>query len=323
MKQTIGIINPSLMIKPFTPKRFDRAVKFLQDNGYILKFGKLSENVSEIYRSGTIKERVEEIHELVLDSSIDIIMVSIGGQNSASLIDRLDYELLKKHPKKYVGYSDATSILNAIHVKTDLEVYYGMSLTSTFGEIGYFSQQSLRNFEQVINGIEKTKYLNNEYVTNQYIDWEEQIHEKTKYPNVIQTYNFHPFSGRIIGGNLATLCAICGTEYIIKRHKNDILYLETEGTDIGMVEKYLVQLNQNEYFNDLSGLILGKIEFIKDYGLNRNLVDLINEIIPNFNVPIYDGFDAAHTNPSTLIKMGAQVEVKNKNEISIDLSNKC
>ncbi len=320
MKQTIGIINPSMVIKPFTPTRFNRAVNFLETNGYNIKLGKLCDNVNEIYRSGTIKERVEEIQELVLDPSIDIIMVSIGGQNTASIIDNLDFDLLRKNPKKYVGYSDATSLLNAIYVKTKQEVYYGMSLTSTFGEIGYFSQESLNNFEQIINQKDKFKYMQSKFVTNQYVDWEEQIDEKIKYPNVIKTHNFKPFSGRIIGGNLTTLSILCGTKYLIDRQKNDVLYIETEGTDIGMLEKYLVHLKQVGYFEDLSGIVLGKTEFIKDYGLNRNLIDLIKEIIPNCNIPIYDGFDAAHTNPSTLIKIGSQISFKSENEIIIDLS---
>ncbi len=320
MKPTIAIINPSMVIKPFTPTRFNRATEFLKANGYKVKYGELSENTKEIYRSGTIKERVLEIHNFVQDPEVDIIMVSIGGQNSASIIDQLDYELLKKNPKIYIGYSDATSLLHAIYVKTKQDVYYGMSLTSTFGELGYFSEQSLKNFEQIINAKTKLIYNKNPYVTNQYIDWEEQTGEKIKYPNQIELHNFIPFLGRVVGGNIATLCSLCGTPYLIKRKANDILYLETEGTDIGMLEKYLVQLNQVGYFANLNGIILGKTEFIKDYGLNRSIIDLLAEIINDFKIPVYDGFDAAHTHPSTLIKLGAQIDVKGENNITIDLT---
>ncbi len=312
--QTIGIINPSMVIEPFCPTRFKRAVNNLTKAGYRVVLGELTNNTNEIYRSGTIAQRVNEFNNMVSNPEIDIIMVSIGGQNTASIIDQIDYELVKKNPKKYIGYSDATSLLHALKTKANQQVYYGMSLTSSFGEIGYFTEESLKQLNLVINETKFT-YVPSEFVTNQYIDWEEQTEEKIKYPNSFKTYKFKSFSGRLVGGNLTTLSALAGTEYMIKRKANDIIYLETEGTDIGMLEKYLVHLKQIGYFNEISGIILGKTEFIKDYGLNRSLVSLIEEILQSNQVPIYDGFDAAHTHPSTLIELGAFISVTLSGEI--------
>ncbi len=312
--KTIGIINPSMIIEPFCPTRFKRASDNLIAAGYKLKFGKLTKNTTEIYRSGTIKERSAELMEMVLDEEVDIIMVSIGGQNTASILDYLDYDLIKKHPKKYIAYSDGTSLLHALKVKAGQQVYYGMSLTSSFGELGYFATESLKQLDQCLTN-KSYEYQIPKYVTNQYIDWEEQNEEKIKYPNECKLYNFQAFEGRIVGGNLTTLCALTGTEYLIERQVGDILYLETEGTDIGMIEKYLVQLKQNKYFDNLAGIILGKTEFIKDYGLQRDLYTIMQEII-ELAIPVYDGFDAAHTHPSTLIELGSFIRVNNDGSIT-------
>lgn len=306
--QTIGIINPSMVIEPFCPKRCKRAIDLLHDNGFEIVLGELTSNVQEIYRSGTIKQRVEEFHKMVQNQQVDVIMVSIGGQNTASLIDLIDYDLVEANPKIYIGYSDATSLLHAIKEKTNRRVLYGMSLSSSFGEPGYFGQKAVENLKLALSK-EHYVYKKSKYVTNEYIDWEQQQSEKTKYANSFETYNFQGFNGRLVGGNLATLASLCGTPYLMQRKNQDVLYLETEGTDIGMLEKYLIQLKQNAYFSDLAGIILGKTEFIKDYGLNRTLIDLINEILPNNNIPIYDGFDAAHTFPSDLLELGKNINI--------------
>ncbi len=305
-----------MIIEPFCPTRIKRAIDLLESNGYEILLGNLTSNTKEIYRSGTIKERVEELHNLVLNDKVDIIMVSIGGQNTASLLEYIDYDLLIKHPKIYIGYSDATSLLHAINVKTGLRCLYGMSLSSSFGEIGYFSKESLKQLNQVLNN-QKFCYSKPEYYTNQYVDWETQTEEKTKYLNEFYFHNAKNFSGRVVGGNLTTLSVLAGTEYLMPRQDGDVLYLEVEGTDIGMIEKYFVHLKMIGYFNKLSGIILGKNEFIKDYGLNRSLITILEEIIDLESLPVYYGFDAAHTNPSTLIELGCKIKVTKDGELCI------
>lgn len=72
------------------------------------------------YRSGTIQERAQEFNQLLYNEDVQILMASIGGNNTNSILPYIDYEYLKKHPKIIIGYSDVTALLLAIYAKTGL-----------------------------------------------------------------------------------------------------------------------------------------------------------------------------------------------------------
>ena len=73
---------------------------------------------------------MEDLHDAFLDSTVDVILATIGGFNSNELLPYLDYDLIAKHQKIICGYSDTTAILNAIYAKTGLVTYMGPSYTS-------------------------------------------------------------------------------------------------------------------------------------------------------------------------------------------------
>lgn len=106
----IGIFSPSSPITYTCPKRFERAKKYLQDKGFKVIEGNLT-GKHDFYRSGTIKERPEELNELIRNSEVKCIMSTIGGTNSNSLLPYIDYEVFKRNPKIIIGYSDVTRYL--------------------------------------------------------------------------------------------------------------------------------------------------------------------------------------------------------------------
>lgn len=88
----------------------------------------------DFYRSGSIKELVEELNEFIKNPEVKCIMSAIGGMNSNSLLPYIDYEALRKNPKIIIGYSDVTAILLAIYAKTGITTYYGPAVVASFGE---------------------------------------------------------------------------------------------------------------------------------------------------------------------------------------------
>ena len=98
----IGIYSPSSPATVWAYERFVRAKDFLEEKGFIIVEGKLT-GQSEEYRSGTPKERAEELNELLRDPNIKMVMSTIGGTNSNSMLPYIDYEAFKEHPKLIVG----------------------------------------------------------------------------------------------------------------------------------------------------------------------------------------------------------------------------
>ena len=145
---SIGIFSPSSPITYSCPRRFERAKKYLQEKGFNIIEGNLTRK-HDFYRSGSIKERAEELNELIINPEVKCIMSTIGGMNSNSILPYLDYEAFKKNPKIIIGYSDVTAILLAIYAQTGISTYYGPALVASFGEIPPFVNYTFKYFKEV------------------------------------------------------------------------------------------------------------------------------------------------------------------------------
>ena len=105
---TIGFFSPSTPITALTPKRFKKGKNFLEVKGFHLKAGSLTGR-KDYYRSGSIKERADELNALIRDPDVKCIMSTIGGCNSNSIVPYIDYNAFKANPKIIIGYSDVTA----------------------------------------------------------------------------------------------------------------------------------------------------------------------------------------------------------------------
>lgn len=92
---TIGILSPSSPITYTCPRRFERAKKYLQDKGFKIFEGNLT-GKHDYYRSGSIKERAEELNDLIRNPEVKCIMSTIGGMNSNSILPYIDMRLLEE-----------------------------------------------------------------------------------------------------------------------------------------------------------------------------------------------------------------------------------
>lgn len=111
---SIGIFSPSSPITNTVPIRFRRVKEYLEHKGFKIVEGKLT-GKADYYRSGTIKDRAEELNDLIRNPNIQCIMSTIGGMNSNSILPYLDYDAFRHNPKIVIGYSDVTAILLALY----------------------------------------------------------------------------------------------------------------------------------------------------------------------------------------------------------------
>ena len=127
----IRVIAPSRSLSIVKKDIYDKALAYLESQGFKITFSKNSREVNE-FRSSDIKARVEDIHEAFNDKNVKMIITCIGGFNVNQILPYLDYDLIKENPKLLCGYSDITALLNAIYAKTGLVTYHGPHF-STFG----------------------------------------------------------------------------------------------------------------------------------------------------------------------------------------------
>lgn len=306
----IGIYTPSSPATVTARKRYVRAKQFLESKGFIIVEGKLT-GKADTYRSGTPKERADELNALLRDTEIKMVMSTIGGTNSNSMLPYIDYAALKKNPKLVVGYSDATAVLLALYAKTGISTYYGPALIPSFGEFEPLVNDTYTYFE---NYFIKEAALPYEvpippFWSDEPVNWLEKTTEKTVFSNEWVTGQSGVAEGRLIGGNNNAMYGLIGTEYFPEIKKGDILLVEDCTKNASIVEKNFAMLKLHGVFDKVAGILLGKHERFDDLGTGRKPLDILLEQLDGKDIPILAEFDCCHTHPMHPLAIGKKIKV--------------
>ncbi|MGG7142902.1 S66 family peptidase [Clostridium nigeriense] len=311
----IGIFSPSTHITSNCPNRSKRAIDYIESKGFKIIKGSLT-GKSDFYRSGSIKERAEELNILIRDPNVKCIMSTIGGMNSNSLLPYIDYEFFKKNPKPIIGYSDVTAILLGIYAKTGISTYYGPALVASFGELEPFVSETYNYFKNIL--IDKLDYPHElekpKFWTEEYINWEKQDRSKIILENSWITVNDGICEGRLIGGNLNTMMGIWGTEYMPEIKNGDILFIEDSLKDCATIERSFSLLKLSGVFDKVSGIILGKHELFNDNNTGRKPYEILLEVIGENTIPFLADFDCCHTHPMLTLPIGCKIKLDATNK---------
>ncbi len=307
---TIGIFTPSSPASVWAEKRYLRGKAFLEEKGFTIKEGNLT-GKSDFYRSGTPRERAEELNELLRDPSVKMIMSTIGGTNSNSLLPYIDYDAFKQHPKMVIGYSDVTAILLALYAKTGIPTFYGPALVPSFGEFDpllsdtytYFHNYFCEEIEIPYN-IQMPSYWSDEPV-----NWLDYERPKKLYENEWIGVYHGVVEGRLIGGNTNTMHGFMGTPYFPEIQEGDILLIEDTSKSPAVMEKNFAMLKLHGVFDKVAGIILGKHENYDDEGTGRTSLDLLLEQLDGAEIPILADIDCCHTHPMFPLAIGKKVSM--------------
>ncbi|AJH21802.1 S66 family peptidase [Bacillus mycoides] len=312
---TIGIYSPSSPVTYTSSKRFERAKLYLEQKGFHILEGSLTAQY-DYYRSGSIKERAEELNDLIRNPNVSCIMSTIGGLNSNSLLPYIDYETFQKNPKIMIGYSDTTALLLGIYAKTGIPTFYGPALVPSFGEFEPFVDCTYKYFADTLLTNQHLPYNINQplFWSDEFINWEEKTKEKDLRPNNWISVIGGKATGRIIGGNLNTIQGIWGSPYMPLIQDGDILFIEDSSKDAATIERSFSLLKINGVFDKVSGIILGKHEQFDDCGTNRKPYEILLEVLQNQKLPFLADFDCCHTHPMITLPIGIQVEMDATNK---------
>ena len=112
----LGLLNPS---SPTDEARLARGVAWLESRGFEVVLAP-STGARRGIHAGSPAQRAEEFNGFQRDPAIDGILCVRGGTGSMSILDRIDYEAVRAHPKLVVGLSDPTALMLALHARTGL-----------------------------------------------------------------------------------------------------------------------------------------------------------------------------------------------------------
>lgn len=311
---TVGVFSPSSPISATVPVRYERGKRYLESKGFTVIDGALY-GKRDFYRSGNIRARADEFNALIYNDEIDIVMASIGGNNTNSILPYIDYEYLKNHPKIVVGYSDVTALLLAIYAKTGITTYYGPALAASFGEFPPFVDETYEYFREVAIGKSLPyTYKMPKHWTDERIDWATQDRGKAPYENKWICVREGVCEGRLIGGNLNTMEGFFGTEYMPEIKDGDILLIEDSLKDACTIERSFSLLKLAGVLDRVGGIILGKHELFDDKGTGRKPYEILLEVLGGRDIPILADFDCCHTHPMFTMPIGRRYLLDSKSK---------
>jgi muramoyltetrapeptide carboxypeptidase len=142
---TVAVVSPSCPGASFLANELGRGCNALRRMGFQVR---IMPNALGALRwtSGTVAARLADLHEAFAAPDVAAVLYSMGGQHSGQLLSGLDYGLVAANPKVFCGYSDATSLLTAVHVRTGLVTFYGPALIPQFGELPGPYQETVDHF---------------------------------------------------------------------------------------------------------------------------------------------------------------------------------
>lgn len=295
---TIGVIAPSNYIEKDDLEYINASIALMEASGFKVKFGKYV--FEDTLGYGTSPEkRAADINWAFKDDEVKAIMCVKGGEDSNTTLDYIDYEMIKKHPKIICGFSDNTSILNAIHEKTGLVTYHGPTFKSlTSWETGYAYKQFVKTF------VEDTRSLimgepEDEYTTI-------QVGQAT---------------GELVGGNLSLFTKLICGKYAVNL-QDKILFLEELGFEAApeMVNSNIYYLKQNGVFDRIAGLWIGNYEHPSKVSIEKIIKNAIGD---EYKFPIIKSDNFGHIDKKIIIPIGTKAEINTNEKIKIKLVEKC
>lgn len=241
-----------------------------------------SEFIYEKYSvfSGTGKERANALMNFYKDPEIHAIFDISGGDLGNEVLPYLDFEIIQKSNKAFWGYSDLTTIINAIYAKTGVNSILYQVRNLIYED----STNQIENFKKtVLEGTTDLFQFEYDFIQGKELE------------------------GIVVGGNIRCLLKLAGTPYW-PNMQDKVLLLEAMGTNVAQATTYLCQLQQLGVFEQIRGIILGTFSKMEAEKSVPTIVDLVRQYIDP-HMPIVKTQEIGHGTNSKAIIIGEKIQL--------------
>ncbi len=229
----IGIVSPASRIAD--PARIDQGVAYLERLGYRTLVGAHVLNTYG-YLAGTDEERAGDLNEMFSNSEVKAIMCIRGGYGTPRLLSLINYRMIARHPKIFVGYSDISSLQLALWKKCRLVTFQGPMVGVDLADPldGYTEEL----FWRMLTSTKRAGHV-----------------LPPQEPTV--SLRGGKGTGRLLGGNLAHLVSILGTVHQ-PSFEGAVLFLEDIGEEPYRIDRMMTQLRHAGILHRVKGILAGQ-----------------------------------------------------------------
>jgi muramoyltetrapeptide carboxypeptidase LdcA involved in peptidoglycan recycling len=264
--------------------------------------------------SDTPQHRVDDIHSMFTDAEVKAIVATIGGDHSCHLLPLLDFDLIRKNPKIFMGFSDITVLNVAIWKETGLVTFNGPALLTDFAEnprmFEYTESHTLRALCEArpIGVLDPSTWW-----TEEFLDWGQQ--EDLKRPRAQHNsagWNWlrgGVAEGVLIGGCLESLEHLRGTQFW-PEWQDAIMFFETseEAPSPETVDGILMDYENMGILQRLKGLMVGRpMRYTEEE--KQRLREAVLDRTRSYPFPIVTDMDFGHTAPQLTLPIGCRARI--------------
>lgn len=285
---TIGLIAPSFELTPDHLEKLEASTRFFEARGYRVKVGAHIKD-RWFFSAGRPEDRAADLNQMFADPEVDAIICINGGGTSSTILQYIDYDVIRANPKIFMGYSDISVLNQVIYEKTGLVTFNGPLFMDFYND-----QDAEAYYEEF-----RQRFI-------------EGSHELAQDPNAV-CIRGGKASGQFYGTNVRCSMNVIGTPYQLD-YKDKILAVEA-----WMIEPYEMavrfsQLKQMGVFNQVRGMVVGYVyglqapEMTKGKALIQ-MEEVLADISKEYDFPILKYNNFGHEIINAIIPIGAEIEM--------------
>jgi muramoyltetrapeptide carboxypeptidase len=277
---TVGVVSPSAAIDR---EYLERGVAALKTMGFRVKVSRHALD-REAIMAGPDDVRARELQAFFADPEVDAIFAARGGYGAGRILPLLDFEAIAHTPKVFMGFSDATFILNALVARAGMVCFHGPMVAMDFAHgLGRASLDHLRRL-----------------LAGEAVGFELPARAALK-AGVAE--------GEVVGGCLSMVASAIGTPYA-PPFDGAILFLEDTGEKAYRIDRMLVQLGQAGVFARVAAVVFGALRPPDGSEAEHRLIgECVAEQAARLDCPVLSGIEAGHGSANFTIPLGVRARV--------------
>ena len=233
------------------------------------------------YFAGDDAVRIQNLTQAMRDRTVDGIWCLRGGYGAMRLLTEIDYDAFARMPKALLGYSDITALHSALWTRCGVVTFHAPTARQPLTE---FSRDSIAR--AVI------------------------AHDDSCGTATARGIRSGAARGRLAGGNLAVLSALCGTPFFPSLD-GAIVVLEDINEPVYRVDRMIRQLLLAGALDACAAIAFGHCTSCPEESDDgaRSLDDVLAETADMLGIPCIAGIPVGHIPDQWTLPLGAMAEL--------------
>ena len=277
---TVGVVSPASAIDR---EHLERGVAALKRLGFRVKVSRHALDRDAIV-AGSDEVRARELQAFFADPEVDAIFAARGGYGAGRILPLLDFAAIARTPKVFMGFSDATFLLNALVGRAGMVCFHGPMVAMDFAR--GLGEASLDHLRRLLAG-----------ETGSF-----ELPARVALKGGVA-------EGEVVGGCLSMVAAAIGTPYA-PPFDGAILFLEDTGEKAYRIDRMLVQLGQAGVLGRVAAVVFGALRPPDGSEAEHRLIsECVAEQAARLDCPVLSGIEAGHGSANFTIPFGVRALV--------------